>query len=104
MQKKVLVLGSGISGLTTAYKLMQAGHAVTIWSKETDDFPPTSVNAYAFWLPVRSDVDPRVERWANETYATFQRLSESHDTGVVMRRVFEMKMSVEEPWYASKLS
>lgn len=102
--KNVLILGAGVSGLTTALKLLQAGHKVTIWSKEGDgDFAHSSINAYAFWLPVRADSDPRVERWANETFDELARLSQYAGTGVIMRQIFELKVIREEPWYGPKL-
>src|SRR3990167_6887119 len=101
---KALVLGAGVSGLTSAYELLKAGYNVTIWSRERkDEQPATSANAYAFWLPVRSDTDKRVERWANKTYSAFKRLSRRSNSGVVMRQVFEMKTSVVDPWYGDKL-
>ena len=65
--------------------------------------PATSLNAYAFWLPVKADADPRVERWANETFAEFARLAQLPETGVTMRQIFELKITQEEPWYAQKL-
>ncbi len=102
--KNILVLGAGVSGLTTALKLLESGHKVTIWSKDpAGESPATSFNAYAFWLPVKSDQDLRVERWANETYAAFEQLARNTSSGVVMRKVFELKVSQEEPWYGQKL-
>lgn len=103
--KNILVLGAGVSGLTTALKLLEVGHKVTIWSKDQDgEMPPTSHNAYAFWLPVKADSDPRVERWANETYSAFEQLSHLTGSGVTMRTILELKVVQEEPWYGQKLS
>ncbi len=99
--KSVLILGAGVSGLTTALKLLQSGHAVTIWSKEPDGkIPTTSLNAYAMWVPVRLDADPRVERWANESLRELDKISHDAGTGVVMRQIFVLKTTHEEPWYA----
>ena len=103
--KNVLILGAGVSGLTTALTLLRSGHKVTIWSKEPDGYlPATSANAYAMWVPVKSDADPRMERWANETFAQFESLSQDGATGVAMRQFFTLKMVYEEPWYAGKFA
>jgi D-amino-acid oxidase len=103
--KNVLILGAGVSGLTTALKLLQAAHKVTIWSKEPDgDFPSTSSNAYAMWVPVKIDSDPRVERWADESFSEFEKLSHSPSTGVAMKEIFVLRQTHEEPWYAKKLA
>jgi D-amino-acid oxidase len=103
-QKKILVIGSGVSGLTTACRLQSAGYDVTIWSKEAPGtFPNTSASAYAMWVPVRIDADPRVERWTNESFAKFEMLAQHADTGVKMREIFVLKTTVEEPWFAKTL-
>jgi D-amino-acid oxidase len=103
--KNLLVIGAGVSGLTTALKLLQAGHKVTIYSKDADgEFPPTSLNAYAFWLPVKADADPRVERWSNETFAEFAKLSGVAGAGITMKKIFELKVTREEPWYGQRLA
>lgn len=56
MAKNIVVVGAGISGLSTAYELLQAGHRVTVMAKE---FSPniTSNKAAAFWFPyhIRND-------------------------------------------------
>lgn len=103
-RKNVLILGTGVAGLTTARRLLQAGYQVTLWSKEPDgQFPETSLNAYAMWVPVASEADPRLFAWANESFAVFEALSRDPATGVTMPPTFVLKTSVEEPWYAGKV-
>lgn len=100
--KTVLILGAGVSGLTTALKLLQAGHSVSIWSKEgSDAHPHTSASAYAMWVPVKMDADPRIERWTNEGFTAFEKLSTEAATGVVMRQIFQLKTEKSEPWFAA---
>lgn len=104
-KKNVLVIGAGVSGLTTALSLLRAGHAVTIWSKESaSEFPSTSLNAYAMWVPVKIDADPRIERWTDEGFAEFDKLSRVAGTGVAMKKIVVLKTHRDEPWFAGKLS
>jgi D-amino-acid oxidase len=93
-KQNVLIIGSGVAGLTTALRLLQDGHAVTIWSKE-----PEGVHAHT-WVPVRIDSDPRIERWTNESFDAFEQLALDAETGVAMRPIFVLKPERSESWYA----
>lgn len=103
--KSVLILGAGVSGLTTAMKLLKSGYGVTICSREPEGkLPSTSLNAYAMWVPVRLDADHRVERWANESLSEFVNIARDPGSGVVLRPIFVLKTHKEEPWYAGSVS
>lgn len=106
MQKnRVLILGSGVSGLTVAKKLLDAGHKVSIWSEQgRSALPNTSLNAYAMWMPVMSASDPRVERWANDTLGEFRRIASVPGSGVAMRTLLTLKVHKDEPWYATRFA
>lgn len=102
--KSILVLGSGVSGLSCAANLVAEGHKVTIRSLEAPGtFPRSSANAYAMWWPVADPAQPRLEGWADFTYAELAALASDPDAGVVMRKVMALKTKRETPWFA-KLS
>jgi len=70
----VLVIGAGVSGLTTAICLAEAGRSVTVAAAE----PPqrtTSVAAGAVWGPHLVGMDERVARWGSVTLRTLAELA-----------------------------
>jgi D-amino-acid oxidase len=88
-----LVLGAGVTGLSTAVRLREAGadvrvvaamlpsdhpraHAVGTWPPY-----PASLRAAAIWYPYHV-TDPRVERWSVETLAELYRLADDPNSGV----------------------
>lgn len=94
-----LVIGSGVSGLTTALHLLTAGHKVTVISREAAH---SSAHAYAMWVPVRG-ADPRLERWAYESLAQFTALAAQPGTGVTMRPLFVLQShNSPDPWYSNR--
>lgn len=103
--KNVLIIGAGVSGLTTALHLLKAGFNVTIWSKEpAGTFPVTSASAYAMWVPVKIDADPRIEQWTFESLAAFRSLAEDPSTGVRLLDIFQLKTEHNEPWFATSFA
>jgi D-amino-acid oxidase len=77
---EVLVIGAGVSGLTTAVCLAEAGLAVRVRTRQ----PPhatTSCAAGAIWGPYLA-TDERVIPWAEETRTVLCALAAEPDTGV----------------------
>ncbi len=96
----MLVLGGGVSGLTTATALAEAGFDVEVWAAE---LPPntTSNVAAAFWYPYRAFPEQRVLGWATTAYTRFAALCEVPDAGVSMRQAFDFsRRPLKRPWWA----
>jgi D-amino-acid oxidase len=81
MQPDVLVIGAGVSGLTTAICLAEAGRRVLVATAD----PPlrtTSAAAGAVWGPHLVGMDDRVGTWSLRTLAMFAELAADPQTGV----------------------
>jgi len=79
----VLVIGAGVSGLTTAICLAEAGLAVVVRAEE----PPertTSAVAGALWTPHLVEEGARVVAWAASTLGELEGLAADPATGVRM--------------------
>jgi D-amino-acid oxidase len=65
-KQKILVIGAGVSGLSTAILLLKKGYEVEIWSK---DLPmhTTSAVAAAFWFPFLAEPQDKIIGWSNFT-------------------------------------
>ena len=74
----VLVVGAGVSGLTTAVCLAEAGLAVEI---RADRLPPdtTSAVAGAIWGPHLAETGDRTARWRGATLAALRELAAGPD-------------------------
>ena len=81
MQPDVLVVGAGVSGLTTAICLAEAGRRVTVAAA---DPPPrtTSAAAGAIWGPHLVGMDDRIDKWSLRTLAALTELAADPATGV----------------------
>lgn len=80
----VVVLGAGVSGLSSGIELLLRGYQVEIWAR---DLPAatTSAVAGAVWFPFHAAPAERVGAWARETYDQLARLAEDPESGVTMR-------------------
>jgi D-amino-acid oxidase len=96
----VLVIGAGVSGLTTGICLAEAGAEVTIRAAS----PPsrtTSVAAGAVWGPVTIGSHERVLPWARHTLDVLTKLAAEPGTGVRLATGAELaRDEAELPFWA----
>ena len=86
----VTVVGAGVSGLTTAAALVEAGWSVDIVTRERH--PDTvSVVAAAIWTTTTAEPQVRVRQWALTTRERFATIAADSSSGIapLMQREFE---------------
>jgi D-amino-acid oxidase len=97
----MLVVGAGVIGLSSAARLLQAGHDVEVWAAR---LPPhtTSNVAAAFWFPYAAAPRARVLDWAARSLREFRALASDPATGVHMHEAIDLDRSPREgdPWWA----
>lgn len=89
MNKKIAVIGAGISGLSCAYLLSKKNYNITVFAKA---FSPdiTSNRAAAFWFPYHIRNDKRGIEWAKKSYEFYQKLSADASTGISMKQLVKV--------------
>jgi D-amino-acid oxidase len=99
----VLVIGAGVSGLTTAICLAEAGLDVTVRAARLP-LETTSVAAGAVWAPHLVEEGGPVDRWGSVTLAVLRELDGQPGTGVRMTRgVQAWRGPAEPPGWAGQL-
>ncbi len=91
----ILVIGAGVSGLTTAVCLVEAGFSVRVWTRDSPA-RTTSCAAGAIWGPFLAAHD-QADRWCGETLAIFEELATDAGSGVRMVDGVEAGRGVAEP-------
>ncbi|MFF2136474.1 FAD-dependent oxidoreductase [Streptomyces sp. NPDC058193] len=80
----VIVVGGGVSGLTTALLLAERGLRVRVWSRDPAS-ATTSAVAGALWWPYRIEPAALVGAWSLETLRVYEELAaDPAETGVRM--------------------
>jgi len=101
MPAPVTVVGAGVSGLTTAVRLAEVGHEVTVVARDRP-LATTSAVAAAMWFPYRVLPYDRVLAWSRQSYATFAALAgQAPEAGVRLRWGTELlRDTPSEVWWA----
>jgi D-amino-acid oxidase len=81
--EQVVVVGAGVSGLTTAVCLAEAGRSVRVWAAAMPQ-ATTSVVAGAVWSPVFSEPVAKTLAWTEQSLRVFRELAKDPATGVRM--------------------
>ena len=96
---RVVVIGAGVTGLTCAVRLAEAGHRVDVLARDLP-LETTSVVAAALWYPYRALPQDRVTAWAAASYVELARL-DGLDAGVRMMPGTEVvPEGTPDPWWA----
>lgn len=95
-KQSIVVLGAGVSGLSTGILLLRKGYPVAIWAK---DFPPntTSNKAAAIWFPFLCFPLDKATRWGKQTWDFFMNeIIHDPKSGCMRERVLEVFDKKEE--------
>ncbi len=95
----VLVIGSGVVGLSCGIRLREAGFDAHIWAR---DLPPhtTSNVAAAIWYPYLAYPQELTLGWSITTYAELGRLAINPASGVQVIEGIELfPAPVDDPWW-----
>jgi D-amino-acid oxidase len=89
MRRTAVVIGAGVSGLTSAVRLLEAGFGVRVVAKDPPSGTTSSVAA-ALWYPFRAWPEELVSEWSLVSLERFQQLANDPSTGVRWRKVREL--------------
>ena len=101
MPIEVTVVGAGVTGLTCALRLAEAGLAVRLVARDRLE-ATTSAVAAALWYPYRAYPYDRVLRWSKQTYDELVALADrAPDAGIRLRSGVEWRREEgPDPWWA----
>lgn len=98
---EIIVIGSGVIGLSAALDLQAAGYQTRILTRELPQ-ATTSVAAGAMWSA--SGLEGRQRRWAEVSLQRFLPLTKAPGSGVTLQRMREVyAQPVPDPWYRDLL-
>ncbi|MFD9194074.1 NAD(P)/FAD-dependent oxidoreductase [Streptomyces phaeochromogenes] len=101
----VIVVGSGVIGLTTAVVLAESGRRVRVWTRDPAE-GTTSAVAGALWWPYSVEPLELARAWALESLSVYEELAARPDeTGVRMVEgvMGESRLDEQGPWAAARL-
>lgn len=93
--ERVVVVGAGVAGLTTAVVLAEAGALVRVIAEQVPG--ATSLAAGAMWGPYLVEPKDKVDRWGQRSLEVFRELAEDQATGVRLTSGIEASRTAESP-------
>ncbi|MFE3071091.1 FAD-dependent oxidoreductase [Streptomyces sp. NPDC059247] len=93
--ERVVVVGAGVTGLTTAVLLAEAGASVHVIAEQVPGV--TSLAAGAMWGPYLVEPKDKVDRWGQRSLEIFRELAEDPSTGVRLTSGIEASRTAEVP-------
>ncbi len=101
---RVIVVGAGVVGLTSAVRLLEAGHRVDVLARDLP-LETTSSVAAAIWYPYLALPQGKVTAWSGRTYEVLAGLAADEDprvTGIRMCQGTEvLSEPTPDPWWIS---
>ncbi|MFI2350996.1 FAD-dependent oxidoreductase [Streptomyces sp. NPDC019443] len=92
---RVVVVGAGVAGLTTAVVLAEAGTPVYVIAEHVPG--DTSLAAGAMWGPYLVEPKDKVDQWGQRSLKTFRELAEDPGTGVRLTSGIEASRTADAP-------
>ncbi|WP_030209546.1 FAD-dependent oxidoreductase [Streptomyces bikiniensis] len=93
--ERVVVVGAGVAGLTTAVVLAEAGTSVHVIAEQVPGV--TSLAAGAMWGPYLVEPKDKVDHWGQRSLKVFRELAEDPSTGVRLTSGIEASRTAEAP-------
>jgi D-amino-acid oxidase len=104
MERRVAIVGAGVSGLTCGIRFAEHGYRTAIFAKETGQ-QTTSGAAAALWFPYDAEPADAVIAWALHTYKVLVDLARERGIGVsiIELRQFSRTGKIQIPQWTIRL-
>lgn len=94
---RVVVIGAGVSGLTTAVVLAEAGMGARVHVVAEEIPGVTSLAAGAMWGPYLVEPRQKVDQWSQHSLSVFRELTDDPASGVRLVSGIEASRHAKEP-------